>query len=64
MAATKVEITFKPDKGSVPLPELLQHLALVESVADVTVTDGDDIDMTLETDYDDDKHVLVATWTV
>lgn len=63
MATTKVTVDYKPDKTS-NLIDLRNHLELLESVIDTTVTAPSDVKVELDLDYDDDTKILVASWEV
>lgn len=63
MADLKLEVTYKPDK-SATLTELRAFVATLESLIDTTVAAPSEVDIALETDFEDDEQILVATWTV
>jgi hypothetical protein len=65
MATTTVRVTYAPDTKAT-LESLRSHVALLESLADVTVVSYDDMTIGIETDYSDnyERDMLVATWDV
>jgi hypothetical protein len=63
MADTKVEVTYKPTSKTT-LVEFKDHIELVESLLDATISAPHDVVVTIDKDYNDDRDIVVATWSV
>lgn len=64
MAETSVKITVKPSKGRFTSAELRAELDNIDTLAEMNGVQPDELDITLDTDYDDDSRIIVGTWTV
>lgn len=64
MATTTAKITVKPDRGKFSSAELRSELDNIDALAEMNGVEPHDLDVELDTDYDDDSRIIVATWTV
>lgn len=64
MAMTTAKITVKPDRGKFTSAELRSELDNIDSLAEMNGVEPHELDVALDTDYDDDARIIVATWTV
>jgi hypothetical protein len=62
--ATTVKITVKPDRGKLSSFDLRNELDNIDALAELNAVEPGDVDVALDTDYDDDSRILVATWDV
>lgn len=64
MAETTVSITVKPESGKFTSSELRDELDNIDALADLNAVRAEEIVVRLDTDYDDDSRVIIATWSV
>lgn len=64
MATTTVKITVKPDRGKFTSSELRNELDNIDALAELNGVEPSEVDVALDTDYDDDQRIVAATWTV
>lgn len=64
MATTTVQITVKPDKGKFKSAELREELDNIDALAEMNAVKADEVEIHLDTDYETDERIVVASWTV
>lgn len=64
MATTTVKITVKPDRGKLSSLELRNELDNIDVLADLNGVEPAEVQVELDTDYDDDSRILVAEWAI